>query len=102
MSNKINEPTGNLPEYVTRRAYRNRCVVGLAAMALMRCRQNQASAIINGQIDEVHPNVGGFVWLVSPRPPTPAPLAAGTGALIHPRVVLTAGHGTNVVEGMMA
>jgi hypothetical protein len=63
---------------------------------------NQAQAITNGQLDgNVHPNVGGFVWLkdiFSTFPPVSPPLVVGAGSLIHPRVILTAGHGTRLIE----
>lgn len=88
---------------VTRRQALKTFSLGLAGLALARFGVNNAQAIANGQLDgEAHPNVGGFGWLVSPRPGVAAPLVTGTGVLIHPRVVLTAGHGTALVETMMA
>jgi len=96
LSNRIAHP-------VTRRAALKSFGVGLAGLALARLGVNQAHAITNGQLDgNAHPNVGGFVWLVSPVPPIPAPLVGGSGVLIHPRVVLTAGHGTDLVHSLMA
>jgi hypothetical protein len=102
MNNKFDELTKCPAKPITRRGALKRCGLGLAGIALARFGLNEAQAITNGQLDgNAHPNVGGFVWLVSPRPPTPAPLVAGTGSLIHPRVVLTAGHGTNLVKTLV-
>jgi hypothetical protein len=84
MSTKLDEPTRKLPESVTRRAALKRCGLGLAGLALARIGLNEAKAITNGQLDgNDHPNVGGFVWRVSPVPPIPAPLVAGSGILIE-------------------
>ncbi len=103
MNTQIDELTKSLAQSVTRRAALKQFGLGLAGMVLARLGLNQAQAITNGQSDgEAHPNVGGFVWLVSPVPPIPAPLVGGSGVLIHPRVVLTAGHGTELVQSLMA
>ena len=97
------ELTKNLAQSVTRRAALKQFGVGLAGMALMRLGLREAHAITNGQLDgDAHPNVGGVVWLVSPIPGIPAPMFGGSGTLIHPRVYLTAGHGTLLVESLMA
>src|SRR5262249_20342807 len=64
---------------------------------------NEARAITNGVLDgDTHPNVGGFVWLKSLWPPAPPPLVVGAGNLIHPLVILTAGHGTHLIESAIA
>jgi len=103
MNKQFDELTKSLARPVTRRAALKTLGVGVAGIALARLGLNQAQAIINGTLDgNAHPNVGGAVWLVSPRPGVPAPLVAGSGTLIHPRVWLTAGHVTYLVEGMMA
>jgi hypothetical protein len=103
MNNQFNELTKNLAQSVTRRAALKKFGAGLAGLALARLGLNQAQAIVNGTLDDdAHPNVGGVVWLVSPRPDAQAPLVAGSGTLIHPRVYLTAGHGTYLVESLMA
>ena len=92
----------NRSQSVTRRGALKRIGVGLTGVALARLGMNEARAITNGQLDGMaHPNVGGFIWQVSPRLPAPAPLVAGSGVLIHPRVVLTAGHGTDLVESLI-
>ena len=103
MNHKFDELTKQMAQSVTRRTALKTFGMGLAGMTLAKLGVNQAHAITNGQLDgEAHPNVGGFVWLVSPVPPIPAPLVAGSGVLIHPRVVLTAGHGTDLVHSLMA
>jgi len=102
MNNQFDELTRNMAQPVTRRAALKRFGVGLAGLAIARFGLHNAQAISLGQLDgNAHPNVGGAVWLVSPRPGVPAPLVGGSGTLIHPRVWLTAGHGTYLVEGMM-
>lgn len=101
--NQSDEPTKSLAQSVTRRAALKRLGVGLAGVTLLRLGLREAQAITNGQLDgNAHPNVGGFVWLKSLWPPTPAPLVVGSGTLIHPRVILTAGHGTRLVETAIA
>jgi hypothetical protein len=103
MNNHSNELTKDLAQPVTRRQAFKTFGLGLAGVALARFGLNEAQAITNGTLDgNAHPNVGGVAWLVSPRPGVPAPLIAGSGTLIHPRVYLTAGHGTYLVESMMA
>ncbi|HEX5221931.1 MAG TPA: hypothetical protein VFZ59_20380 [Verrucomicrobiae bacterium] len=77
--------------------------LGLAGLALARFGLNEAQAITNGQLDgNAHPNVGGFVWLNNIWSPDPPPVFIGTGSLIHPRVVLSAGHGTLAIEEAVA
>src|SRR5262245_16850489 len=106
MNNQFNELTKNLAQPVTRRAALKKFGVGLAGIALARFGLNRAQAITNGQRDgNAHPNVGGFVWLkdiFSTFPPVLPPLVVGAGCLIHPRVILTAGHGTRLIEDAIA
>ena len=72
-------------------------------MALIRFGQQRLQAITNGQLDgNAHPNVGAGVFLQSIFPPTPAPMVCGSGTLIHPRVFLTAGHATYLLETVLA
>ena len=100
------ELTKALAQSITRRAALKKFGVGLAGMALARFGLNNAQAITNGQLDgNAHPNVGGFVWLkniFSPAYAAPPPLVVGAGSLIHPRVILTAGHGTRLIEEAIA
>jgi Trypsin len=103
MNNKFDELTKSLAHSVTRRGALKTLGLGLAGIALTRVGLQRAEAITLGQPDgDAHPNVGGLVWLKSAWPPTPAPLVCGSGTLIHPRVFLTAGHGTDLIEGLMA
>jgi hypothetical protein len=102
MNNKPDELTEGMAQTVTRRAALKKVGVGLAGMALARFGINQAQAITNGQLDgNAHPNVGAGVFLQSIFPPTPAPMVCGSGTLIHPRVLLTAGHGTALLETVL-
>jgi hypothetical protein len=102
MNNRLDELTKSLARSVTRRAALKKFGVGMAGLALARFGLNRAHAIVNGTLDgNAHPNVGGAVWLVSPRPDVPAPLVGGSGTLIHPRVFLTAGHGTLLLESLI-
>src|SRR5262245_14363787 len=103
MNTQFDELTKSLAQSVTRRTAFKRFGIGLAGLALTRFGLNRAHAITNGQLDgNAHPSVGGVVWLVSPEPGVPAPLVAGSGSLIHPRVFLTAGHVTYAVQNMVA
>lgn len=103
MNNKLDELTKSMAHSLTRRAALKRFGFGLAGMALARFGFNNAQAINNGQLDgDDHPNVGGVVWLVSPVSGVSAPLVAGSGSLIHPRVFLTAGHVTYAAQGLIA
>jgi hypothetical protein len=103
MNNQFDELTKQMAQSVTRRTALKRFGVGLAGVALARFGLHEAQAITNGQLDgNAHPNVGGFVWLKNVFPPAPPPLVVGTGSLIHPRVILTAGHGTRIVETAIA
>ena len=103
MNNQFDELTKSLTQSVTRRTALKTFGFGLAGLALARVGLQRAEAITLGQLDgNAHPNVGGVVWLVSPWPDAPAPLVVGSGTLIHPRVYLTAGHGTDLVESLLA
>ena len=100
MNNKL---TKNTALSVTRRSALKRFGLGLAGIALTRLGLNQAHAIINGTLDgNAHPNVGAGIFLKSLWPPTPAPVVCGSGILIHPRVMLTSGHGTYLIESAIA
>ena len=99
MNNQFDELTKSMAQSVTRRAALRRFGAGLAGIALARLGLNQAQAITNGQLDgDAHPNVGGFVWLKNIFSPDPAPVVVGAGSLIHPRVILTVGHGTALIQ----
>ena len=103
MNNQFDQLAECVPQSITRRTALKQFSLGLAGLALAKFGQNGAQAITNGQLDgNVHPNVGGAVWLVSPRPEVPPPLVAGSGTLIHPRVFMTAGHGTDLVQSLVA
>ncbi len=103
MNNQFDELTKSMAQSVTRRTALKTMGASLAGLAFARLGLNNAHAITNGQPDgDAHPNVGGFVWLKSLWPPNPPPMFIGTGNLIHPRVVLTAGHGTALVEAAVA
>src|SRR5215468_8428560 len=104
MNSKSDELARKLAQPVTRRGALKRFGLGLASMSLARFGLNQAQAITNGVLDgNAHPNVGGIVWLVSPHPEeAQPPLVCGSGALIHPRVYLTAGHATDAIVSRIA
>ena len=103
MNQKIDELSRSLGRPVTRRQAFKRLGLGCAGLALARFGLNNAQAITNGQLDgNGHPNVGGFVWLKNIWSPDPPPVFVGTATLIHPQVVLTAGHGTYAVESAIA
>jgi hypothetical protein len=102
-NHQFDELTKNLAQPVTRRAALKKFGLGLAGISMARLGLNQAQAITNGVLDgNSHPNVGGVVWLVSPHPDVQGPLVCGSGALIHPRVYLTAGHAIEVVQNLIA
>src|SRR5262245_30373726 len=103
MNDKFDELTKSMAQSVSRRAALKKFCVGLAGMGLTRFGLSSAQAITNGQLDSNgHPAVGGIAWLVSPVPGVSAPLVAGSGSLIHPRVFLTAGHVTYAAQSLMA
>src|SRR5262245_25771203 len=102
MNNRFDELTKSLAQSVTRRAALKTFGFGLAGVALARFGLNQALAITNGQRDgDAHPNVGVGVFLKPIFPPTPAPMVCGSGTLIHPRIFLTAGHATALLENIL-
>jgi hypothetical protein len=99
MNNQFDELIKSLARPVTRRQAIKTLGVGCAGVALARFGLNEAQAITNGVLDgNGHSNVGGFVWLTNIWTPDPPPVFIGTASLIHPRVVLTAGHGTHPTE----
>jgi hypothetical protein len=101
-SNRFDEPTKNMAQAITRRQAFKTLGLSLGGMALARFGVNQAQAITNGTLDgDSHPNVGAGVFLQSIFPPTPAPMVCGSGTLIHPRVFLTAGHATALLETVL-
>ena len=103
MNPTLDELTKNFAQSVTRRSALKRFGLGLAGVALAKLGINEAQAITNGQLDgNGHPNVGGFVWLKNIWSPDPPPVFIGSGTLIHPRVILTVGHGTDPVESAIA
>ena len=108
MDNRFAEPTHAKAPSITRRGALKRCGLGLAGLTLARFGLNEAQAIANGQLDgNGHPNVGGFVWLNNIWSSDPPPVFVGSGVLIHPRVILTVGHGTQptesaIVSGVMS
>jgi hypothetical protein len=103
MNNHFDELNQSLAQPLTRRSALKKFGVGLTGLALARFGLKNAQAITNGQLDgNAHPNVGGVVWLVSAWPDAAPPVVCGSGSLIHPRVYLTAGHGTYLVQGLMA
>lgn len=102
MNQQFDHLTKILAQSVTRRQAFKTFGLGLAGLTLARFGLNDAQAITGGVLDEnAHPNVGGVAWLVSPWPDAPPPVVCGSGSLIHPRVYLTAGHGTYFVEGLI-
>src|ERR1044072_6281402 len=94
MNHHLDEVFSKRAGSVTRRSALKHFGLGLAGMALARFGVNDTHAITNGVLDGgAHPNVGGVIWLVSPWPDATAPVVCGSGALVHPRVYLTAGPG---------
>jgi len=74
----------------------------LAAIAIVALIPPAAPAIINGEVDEDNdfPNVGA---ILGPSASDHDKLiVAGSCTLIHPQVVLTAGHVTRAIEGALA
>src|SRR2546421_7071701 len=103
MNNQFDELTKSMAQSIARRAAIKRVGLSLAGMALVRLGLNEAQAITNGTLDgNAHPNVGGFVWLKNLFSSAPGPVIVGVGNLIHPRVLLTAGHGTRLIEDAIA
>ncbi len=79
---------------------------GAVGLVMLGLSVQPAPAITGGAIDvdNVHSNVGAIVVI---RPPTTlpdqkVPWIYLTGTLIHPRVLLTAAHGTTVIEDALA
>ncbi len=58
-----------------------------------------AFAITGGDVDQnnTYSNVGAVVVIRAPDPDLPVPFVFCTGTLIHPRVLLTAGHATSFI-----
>ena len=99
MKNRFDELTKGPAQSVSRRGVLKRLGLGVAGIALARFGLRDAHAIVNGQLDgNAHPDVGGFVWRTNIWSPDPPPVFVGSGTLIHPRVVLTVGHGTYPTE----
>ena len=83
MNHQFDELTKSLSPAITRRSVLKQIGLCLGGLALASLGTIQAHAITNGILDgTAHPNVGGFVWLKSLFPPTPAPLVVGAGPLI--------------------
>jgi hypothetical protein len=102
MNNQFDELTKGMAQSITRRGALKRLGVGLAGMALTQLGMRQTQAITNGVLDgSAHPSVGVAIW-PSPWEGIEGPIACGSGALIHPRVFLTAGHGTSLLESLIA
>src|SRR5436309_8462349 len=102
MKHNFDELTKSLAQSISRRTALKQFGVGLAGMAVAGFGLNQAQATTNGQLDgNAHPNVGAGVFLQSIFPPTPAPMVCGSGTLIHPRVFLTAGHATALLQTVL-
>ena len=76
-----------------------RILAGAVALLLISGGFSAAWAITGGEVDQnnAYPNVGAVV-LVPPAAWTPGPMALASGTLIHPRVLLTAGHVTRILE----
>ena len=73
-------------------------VAGVVALLLISAVfGGRAWAITGGEVDQNHTyrNVGAVVWL---PPDGSGPIVGLSGILVHPRVVLTAGHGTIFME----
>jgi hypothetical protein len=103
MNNRIEDLERKAASAITRRGALKRLGLGFAGLGLAKLGLHQAEAITNGQLDgDAHPNVGGFVWLTNIWSPDPPPVFVGVGSLIHPRIVLTAGHGTQAIESAIA
>jgi hypothetical protein len=104
MNTRFDELTKSMAQSVTRRAALKKFGLGLAGLGLAKFGVNQAQAITGGVLDEnAHPSVGGIVWRLAPRwPDLQPPVVCGSGALIHPRVFITAGHATDAIESYIA
>jgi|GEM_PF-279782 len=76
----------------------------VAAIVALGLLAPQAVAITGGQVDEenTYSNVGAVVVIHSPFPEDQVPYVGATGTLIHPRVLLTAGHVTALMESVWA
>jgi len=102
VNNNFDELAKSMAQSVTRRSALKHFGVCLAGITLTRLGLNQAQAITNGVLDgDAHPNVGAGVFLKSLFPPAPAPMVCGSGTLIHPRIFLTAGHATYLLETVL-
>jgi hypothetical protein len=76
--------------------------VGAIVLALLGLTLQEAPAITGGEVDEAndYANVGAIIIVRPPldRPNLAVPRVFCTGTLIHPRVMLTAGHCTDQIE----
>jgi hypothetical protein len=89
--------SGDPVEIMKLKLMKNACA-GIGSLLLMfTLSGSTAWAVTGGEVDQnnAYPNVGAVVL----TPPVAAvPMAVGSGTLIHPRVVLTAGHVTKMME----
>lgn len=82
------------------------CLAWVAISALLfLLPARSVRAITFGELDlGQHPAAGAFVQIAhlpGTDPNRPIPRVRGSGCLIHPRVFLTAGHVTNVLDGLI-
>jgi len=89
--------------------YRSSNFYSLGAALLVLAAAPPAHAVRNGAVDQVnhYANVAGGVFIqplvnAPPWDQIPIPWIGGSGVLIHPRVVLTAGHTVEALELVLA
>ena len=70
--------------------------LGAVALVMLSLSVRPARAITGGVVDDqnTYSNVGAILVVHAPNPDYPVPNIVGSGTLIHPRVLLTAGHVT--------